>query len=201
MRRKGKIICLILTVSLCSCFYQKASSQTVQLDSAINQISIELKSQFNRPNRNIAVLGFYGKINVSSLNFYLKNELAGKLAGSNISIIDQSVVDAVVADVAWSPAYKTDITTYYKISRSIFEQTNKSVSYFLYGTVSDQDSSISLNICVIEDESYAERSVLKFNIEATEQTDKLLGKSVIRVKKVGSTQQSPEKTEANHHNI
>jgi hypothetical protein len=169
----------IFIITLC-CICLVSFSQTTSFDTAMYRLVDNALANCKKYKTiSIADYGFFGKEkSYPKFESYLKDLVSARMVAGKFKSVDQSVVDEVLKENPWTIAKKTDLELNDRISMSIFEKSNQTATHILYGTISDQNDVVKVSIYVIKNGSFANISTTFADAEATDQSDKLLGKAV-----------------------
>jgi hypothetical protein len=179
---------------LLSCFYLVCNSQTTQFDTIVNRLVDNALANCKKyKSISIADYGFFGKEKAyPKFESYLKDVVTARINVGKFKIVDQGVVDEVLKTNPWDLTKKNDLELNDRISMSIFEKSNQTATHILYGTISDENDNVKLTLQIIKNGSFTSISSTLAVAEATDQTDKLLGKPVTHFPKAIPTK-APEK--------
>ena len=175
-----------------------SNAQQPTLKSSIEQLAKTLNQKCNEPGTTkVAILGLNAKNGSVNAKFIssVKEDLSIALNGNKYKVIDPLIIDEVVSELQWTYSKKGDQELLEKIAMAVFTKNDMIVSAFLWGEIEDAGDEIKITAVITKSEIYTLMGIASVKAEATEETDKLLGKAISHVaKKVEPVQTSPAPT-------
>lgn len=97
--------------------------------------------------------------------------------------IDQDIVDKAFSKINFTEEMQLNANFYEKMNQVIYSSANAVPEIYIYGKITDNEDVIRISLKAIEATSLLIKANAKTEIEATEFTDKLLGKAITHTKK------------------
>jgi hypothetical protein len=183
--RKSIFLCFFLTLSIIT------TSQEINLREQIKILVTELESKYtDRPGIKIALLEFRTSENkLVPFNNFCRDEIAKNLQNStNFKLIDLNISATIAKEKQWNNDVSNNFGFFDDLGRSFMEKSGYVPVAYLYGIISDNDESITITAYLSPSGLSEAKSVSTITFDASEKTDKLLGKAITHVKKQPTTE-------------
>ncbi len=154
--------------------------QELQIEPAVKKLAQEIQINCTEQgHQSVAILGFYTKDGRNTkLNNYLKEKIAKNFQADIFSVIDPNVIDALLESHPFNLSKANNHELLSSYSNYIMENSNQTLTLFLYGQILDEDDDLKITAYLVSDGMFDNAGTASVKIVATEVTDKLMGKVV-----------------------
>lgn len=164
-------------------------AQEVALSDHIKTLTDELAQTYpTRRAIDVAVLDFRTSDNrITAFNTYLQNAFHENYKGSgSFRLYDQNNVNRVLANSEWDLEQSNDFATYATLREDIFKTLGLGADAFIYGQINDNNETITITAYLIPQGVKPARLHATVTFPSSEETDRLLGKPVVRRRRPAS---------------
>ena len=156
------------------------SSQETNLSDQFKTLANDLESKYtDRPGIKVAILEFRTSDNkIVPFSNVCSQEMADNLRNSmNFKLMDSNVYAAIAKEKPWSNDAANSYEYMDDLGRIFMEKTGDVPVAYIYGIITDNNQSITITAYLVSLGASEAKSVATINIDATEKTDSLLGKT------------------------
>ena len=164
-------------------FAGNTGAQEVTLSDHIKSLTDELAQTYpTRRPIEVALLDFRTADNrITPFNTYLLDAFHQHYKGSPVfKLFDQNNVNRVLKNSEWDLEKSNDFTTYATLREDIFKTLGLGADAFIYGQINDNNETITITAYLIPQGVKPSRLHATITFPSTEETDRLLGKPVVR---------------------
>lgn len=160
-----------------------AYAQELEVKDYVNILMIELESKCTeKPPLHVAILDFRtADDRITPFNNYLQEAWQLHYKQSEyFKLIEQNNVNRVVSNSNWNLEQSNDFTTYANLQEDIFRTLGIGSDAFIYGQINDNIETITITAYLIPQGIKPSRIHASVTFPSNEETDRLLGKRVVR---------------------
>lgn len=172
---------IFLLISLFLGLYTQYFAQEITLKDQIRQLASDVESKYNgRDGIKLALLEFrLSTDQLTKFNQVIRDEFVIALQNSKkFSFIDPMVSAGIAREKEWSLAKVTNFGYYDNLGKAFMEKAGYVPNAYLYGQINDNDLTVTITAYLVMSGSTDAKVVSAISVDATEQTDQLLGKPV-----------------------